>query len=126
LDQAQIELVRHGECGFIASAVSTIADAMLRLARDASLRVTLGQNARAHVRAIADAKESTGRVENVLSAAIVGRDNRNGSEDLGRARAIARYLDDNQFGHSLREQIPLRFRYYRARIHEIRKYLRRG
>src|SRR5256885_396168 len=61
-DQAQIELVRHGECGFIASTPGTIADAILKLANDPELRARFGKNAQTNIRNLADPEESTNRL----------------------------------------------------------------
>jgi glycosyltransferase involved in cell wall biosynthesis len=120
LDQAQIELVRHGECGFIASTPQTIAEAILKLADDADLRSTLGRTAQSHIRKLADPIESTNRLESALRTAVAGSENPGANEDLRNARATADYLDEQQFGHSLHEQIALRPRYYWARFHQWR------
>ena len=124
-DQAQIELLRHGECGFIASTPQTIADAILELADDVDLRTRLGSNARSHIRQLADPVESTNRLEASLQAAANNRDNPRVVEDLAKARAAAAYLDRHQFGHSLSEQIALRPLHYRVRFHQWRKALSR-
>jgi glycosyltransferase involved in cell wall biosynthesis len=120
LDQAQIELVRDGECGFIASSPRTIANAMLKLANDADLRRNFGRKAKAHIRSLADPIESSRRLEAVLQATATGRNNPHFAEDLAHALAAASYLDKQQFGHSPREQIALRPRYYWTRFHEWR------
>ena len=123
-DQAQIELVRHGECGFIASTASAIASAILKLAEDVDLRTRLGNNARSHIRKLADPVESTTRLESILQAAANNHDNSRAVEDLAKARAAATYLDRNQFGHSFEEQFALRPLYYRVRFHQWRKTFR--
>lgn len=120
-DQAQIELVRHGECGFIASTPKAIADAILKLANDTELRTRFGKKAQAHVRKLADPEESTNRLEDALQAAVAGHENPHGSEDVARAQTTADYLDKHQFGHSFSEQIALRPLYYRVRFHQWRK-----
>jgi glycosyltransferase involved in cell wall biosynthesis len=122
-DQAQIELVRHGECGFIASTSKAIADAILKLANDSELRTRLGRNAQAHIRKLADPEESTDRLESALQAAVAGQENPLASEDLARAQAAAAYLDKHQFGHSFSEQVALRPLHYRVRFHQWRKTL---
>ncbi|HEV3100223.1 MAG TPA: glycosyltransferase family 4 protein [Candidatus Udaeobacter sp.] len=119
-DQAQIELVRHGECGLIASTARTIADAMLKLANDVDLRTRLGSNARIHIRELANSEESTNRLETAFEATVAGHENPYASEDLAKAQATAVYLDNEQFGHSWREQIALRPLHYRVRFHEWR------
>jgi glycosyltransferase involved in cell wall biosynthesis len=123
-DQAQIELVRHGECGFIASTPRAIADAILKLASNTELRTRFGKNAQAHIRKLADPEESTNRLEAALQSAVAGRDNPHASEDLARAQAAADYLDKHQFGQPFSEQIALRPLYYRVRFHQWRKTLR--
>lgn len=119
-DQAQIELVRHGECGFIASTPHTISETMLKLADDVDLRTKLGHNAQSHIRKLADPAESTDRLEDALRAACNGTENRHASEDLAKAKAAADYLDEHQFGHDWREQVTLRPPYYWSRFHQWR------
>ena len=121
LDQAQIELVRHGECGFVANTPATMADAILTLTNDAALRRKFGAAARQHIRALAHPDTSIARLEAVLRAAVERRDNPFAGEDVERARAAAAYLDTHQFGHSLLEQLALRPFYYRVRFHQWRK-----
>jgi len=121
-DQAQIELVRHGKCGFIASTPAAMADAILELAGDAALHSRMGTQAREHIRALASPEISIARLEAVLLAAVEKRDNPFAAADLEQARRTAAYLDAHQFGHSLLEQLALRPFYYRVRFHEFRKY----
>jgi glycosyltransferase involved in cell wall biosynthesis len=123
-DQAQLELARHGECGFVASTPETMAKAILKLADDSALRERMGQAAQKHIRTLADPGTSVGRLERVLQAAIEKRDNPFAAEDLRRAKETAAYLDAHQFGHSLIEQMALRPTYCRARFHEWRKHFR--
>jgi len=120
-DQAQIELVRHGECGCIASTPATMAVAMLKLANDRALRQSLGQQARQHIRTLAAPETSLGRLEIILQAASERRPNPLADGDLARARETAAYLDTQQFGHTWREQLALCPLYYRVRFHEFRK-----
>jgi glycosyltransferase involved in cell wall biosynthesis len=120
-DQAQIELVRHGECGFVASTAHAIGDAILKLACDPDLRKELGRNAQAHIRALADPMKSIEGLEMALRTAVSGRDNPRASEDLMKAKEAADYLERHQFGHTWREQLALRPTYYRTRFHEWRK-----
>jgi glycosyltransferase involved in cell wall biosynthesis len=120
LDQAQIELVRHGECGFVASTPYTIAEAILTLANDGDLRMKLGQNAKAHIRVLSDPTKSIRRLEEILEATASGQNNPHANEDVAHARAAAKYLDQEQFGHSLRELVTLWPPYCRTRFHEWR------
>ncbi len=123
-DQAQIELVRHEECGFIASTPRTIARAILKLANNPDLRVRFGKSGQSHIRKLADPIESTNRLEDALRAAATRHENPRPSEDMAKARAAAHYLDEQQFGHSWGEQIALRPRYYRVCFHEWRHAMR--
>lgn len=123
-DQAQLELVRHGECGLVASAPAAMAGAISRLAGDASLRRRMGARAQQHIRALADPDVSVARLEAIFRAAIEKRDNPFAAEDLQRARETAAYLDAEQFGHSFNEQIALRPLYYRVRFHQWRNSFR--
>lgn len=119
-DQAQIELVRHGECGFIASTPPAMAEKILALATDGDLRTRLGAAARQHIRALAVPEISLARLEAALRAAVEQRDNPFAAADIAQARAAAAYLDAHQFGHSFLEQLVLRPFYYRVRFHEWR------
>jgi glycosyltransferase involved in cell wall biosynthesis len=123
-DQAQIELVRHGECGFIASAPGTVADAILKLANNADLRTRFGKNGQVHIRNLASPEESTDRLESALQAAVAEQDSPRAAEDLAKAQGAADYLDEHQFGHSWREQILLRPLYCWSRFHEFRHAIR--
>ncbi len=120
-DQAQIELVRHGECGLIASTAQTMAGAILKLVNNPDLRTKLGERAKAHIRQLADPDQSTKRLEQAMQSTVAKQGNTNAKEDLEKARATARYLDEEQFGHTLREQLALRPLYYRVRFHQWRK-----
>lgn len=123
-DQAQIELARHGECGFVASTRNTMADAILRLARDSDLRKRMGVEARRHIHQIADPEISIGRIETILGAALAGQDNPYLEEDLTKAKGAAAYLDAHQFGGTLKEQLVLRASYYRTRFQQWRRAMR--
>jgi glycosyltransferase involved in cell wall biosynthesis len=124
LDQAQIELVRHGECGFIASTAQTIADAILRLAGDVDLRKEFGHNAQAHIRELAHPARSVNRLEAALETAVSGGQNPQAAEDVAKAKEAADYLDRHQFGHTWGEQLALRPLYHRTRFFEWRRAVR--
>lgn len=124
-DQAQLELVRHGACGFVASTPRAMARAMLRLAEDANLRQRMGAAAQQHIRALADPETSLTRLERILQTAIAGEDNPFAAEDLRQARETAAYLDAHQFGHSLGEKWALWPHYVRARLHQWRQNCQR-
>ncbi|MEP7015973.1 MAG: glycosyltransferase family 4 protein [Verrucomicrobiota bacterium] len=123
-DQAQIELVRDGECGFIASTPQTTARAILKLANDVGLRAKLGRNAQFHIRQLADPVASTDRMEGALEAAVGGYENPNTLEDLAMATTAENYLDQEQLGHSWRDKLALSPYYYRVRFHEWRRAFR--
>jgi glycosyltransferase involved in cell wall biosynthesis len=124
-DQAQLELVRDGEDGFVASTPAALAAAIVRLAEDSPLRDLMGRRARQHIRVLANPATTTDRLEAILRAAIERQDSPFAGEDLVQARAVADYLDEHQFGHGLHEQLTLRKKYYRMRFHELRWKLRR-
>ena len=123
-DQAQLELVKHGECGFVAGTAAAMTAAILRLATDVSLRQRMGEVAQQHIRALSDPETSITRLERVFQAALGRRDNPFAVEDLRRAQETAAYLDAHQFGHTLGEQLALRPFYWRVRFHQFRRALR--
>jgi glycosyltransferase involved in cell wall biosynthesis len=120
-DQAQLELARHEECGFIAGTPKVLAEAIAKLANDRQMRQTMGRQAQQHIRRLADPEVSLHRLETLLRAARTQQPNPLAAGDLARARDTAKYLDAHQFGHSWREQLALRPFYYRVRFHEFRK-----
>jgi len=120
-DQAQMELARPGECGLVASTPAAMANALLCLANNAPLRKRMGEQARQHIRTIANPDISIGPLEALFQAAVESRNNPFAADYLERARETAAYLDAHQFGHSLLEQLALRPFYYRVRFHELRK-----
>jgi len=122
-DQAQIELVREGQCGFVASTPATVAHKILALAGDSGLRRQLGEQARKHIRELANPEVSVQRLEKILQAAKNGTNSPFAVADMEKAQETAVYLDDHQFGHSWQEQVALRPRYYRVRLHEVRHRL---
>lgn len=107
-DQAQIELVRHGECGLIASKVQSMKAAILRIAGSADWRAKCGIVARKHILEIANPAESTDRVEMAIKCAMEGSENPLAEQDLEKARKTAEYLDNHQWGHNFAEQVYLR------------------
>ncbi len=121
-DQAQVELVRHGECGFLASTRTTMAAALQLLAGDAALRSRLGAQAKAHILQLADAGKSLDRLERCLRIAIEGGENPFAAEDARSAQRAATYLDQHQFGHSLQERLALQPLYCRVRFHQLREH----
>jgi len=123
-DQAQIELVRHNECGIIASNEERMADAISKFARDKEFRTQLGRNAKLHIRKLANPQVSVDRLEEVLQLAISDTPNPHAGEDLRNAEAAAKYLDEQQFGHTWSEQLGLRPFHYRVRFHELRHAIR--
>ena len=123
-DQAQIELVRQGECGFVASSPSAMGEAMLRLADSGELRQRFGEAAQSHIRELANAETSIARLAAVLQAAREGRDNPFAEANLQKALATRKHLASQQFGHSLGEQMLLRSGYWRSCFHRWRKAIR--
>lgn len=119
-DQAQIELVRHGEGGYIASTPASMAEKAHALAADPSLRAEMGRRAQSHIRQLTNPEGSVDRLEAILRAVVERQTNPFARDDLRRAEAAARYLDQHQFGESWREQLSLRPFHYRVRFHQLR------
>jgi glycosyltransferase involved in cell wall biosynthesis len=122
-DQAQIELVRHGECGFVASTPRSMARRIADLARSSDLRVRLGRAAQKRVGQIADPDESIGRLEAVLNAVTQKRGNPRMLEDVCRVKEAADNLNRHQFGHEFGEWVALRPFHWRVRLHQLRRHL---
>jgi glycosyltransferase involved in cell wall biosynthesis len=126
LDQAQVELVRPGECGFLASTKGTTARAILALAADRERREAMGRFAMRHIAAVADPERSLDRLEETMASVLDGgRRDAAQAADFAHALEAARHLDRHQFGRSLVEQIALRPYYCRVRFSQWRRK-RRG
>ena len=97
-DQAQIELVRHGECGLVASTAKSMKMAVLQLAADEGLRTSFGAAGRRHILSLADPARSTDRLEIALRCALTDEPNPFAEQDLEMARKAAEYLDKHQWG----------------------------
>jgi glycosyltransferase involved in cell wall biosynthesis len=109
-DQAQIELVRHQECGLIASTKNSMSRAILELA-DPDHRPQVqayGQTAREHILKLANPSESTSRIEMAMRCAAQDQDNPHADQDLEKALKTEEYLDKHQWGHSFKESFCLR------------------
>lgn len=106
-DQAQIELVRHGECGFIASTITSMRTAIETLAKNPAMRQACGKRARDHVLSIANVDVSTDRLTAALNCAMNNSDNPHAEEDLEQAHLAAEYLDKNQWGRVLSDRLWL-------------------
>jgi len=124
-DQAQIELVRHKECGFIASTAETMRAAIESFARNPSMRQSYGKQARGHILSIANSETSKNRLVSAFNCAIDDMDNPHAEEDLEKALLTAEYLDKNQWGHVLSDRIWLhrkdlfiRFLSYQRRLRD--------
>jgi glycosyltransferase involved in cell wall biosynthesis len=122
-DQAQIELVRPGEGGFIASTPESMAEAILKLSRDSALRARMGKFGQKHIRKLADPVESLNRLETAIQCAVNNVPNPNIAEDIQRAQQARDYLRANQFGTTFKEDAILRLFYYRVRLSQWRKRL---
>ena len=117
-DQAQLELVRQGECGLIGSTVPSLKAAILRMADDRACRKAFGESAKKHILSIADQVESTDRVKMAMRCAIESRNNPLAEQDLEMARKTTEYLDSHQWGHSFQESLWLQSR--NTMIHFLR------
>lgn len=124
LDQAQLELVQHGESGLIANLPETMSEAMLQLAAEPALRRKMGECSRTHIRELANAEVSISRLESILKSAIEQRDNPFVAEDLLVAQRAASNLDRHQFGHTAAERRALRLLYYQSRFYQFRQMLK--
>lgn len=106
-DQAQLELVQHGVCGWVANSRSNLRKAIDSLAHDPVLRARFGQSGRQHIQKIADPERSAHRLRSALSCAMEGRPNPHVTEDLAHSVLAAKELDDAQWGHGWREKSAL-------------------
>ena len=106
-DQAQLELVQHGVCGWVANSRSNLRKAIDSLANDPALRARFGQSGRHRIRKIADSGRSAQRLRLALSCAMEGRQNPHVTEDLAHSVLAAKELDDAQWGHGWREKSAL-------------------
>jgi glycosyltransferase involved in cell wall biosynthesis len=123
-DQAQIELVRPGECGLVASTAKSMKMAVLQLAADEGLRTSFGAAGRRHILSLADPQRSTDRLEIALQCALTGQPNPCAEEDLDMARKAAEYLDKHQWGHSIEESTFLRTQNFRWNFLKWQRALR--
>ena len=106
-DQAQLELVQHGVCGWVANSHSNLRKAIDSLANDPALRARFGQSGRHCIQKIADPGRSAHRLRSALSCAMESRQNPYAPEDLARSILAAKELDDAQWGHGWREKSGL-------------------
>jgi glycosyltransferase involved in cell wall biosynthesis len=106
-DQAQLELVQHGVCGWVANSRSNLREAIDSLAHDPALRARFGLSGRQRIQKIADPERSAHRLRSALSCAMEGRPNPHVTEDLAHSILAAKELDDAQWGHGWREKSAL-------------------
>ena len=106
-DQAQLELVQHGVCGWVANSRSNLRKAIDSLANDPALRARFGQSGRHRIQKIANLDRSAQRLRLALSCAMEGRQNPHFTEDLDHSVLAAKELDVAQWGHGWREKSAL-------------------
>lgn len=106
-DQAQLELIQHGVCGWVANSRSNLCKAIGSLANDPSLGAKLGLSGRKRIGKIANPVSSTQRLHEAFFCAVEGRQNPHFTEDLARSILAARDLDAVQWGHGWREKCGL-------------------
>ena len=123
-DQAQLELVRQGQTGLVASVRGTMLKAILQIASNPEYRQTLGEAAQSHIEKLADSTISTQRLAQAISWAVHGLENSHASADLQRAQLTAANLDSCQWGSSLAEQIYLRGRTCQIGLWRLQRALR--
>jgi len=102
-DQAQIELVRPKECGYIASTPDAVKRGILALSKDSDLRKRMGSNAREHIAGLTDPDRSVGQLEKAFYNALAGRDNSEASDCARRVKSTMVYVDRHQLGSGLGE-----------------------
>lgn len=107
-DQAQLELVEHGECGLVANCLRTMVGAILQLAGDREMRVRYGERGREQILRLADPAASVAKLEVAMRCAVDRRDNPNASEDLLASRKAASDLELHQWGSAWDEYVHLR------------------
>jgi glycosyltransferase involved in cell wall biosynthesis len=115
-DQTQIELVRHGECGYLASHPGSMAQKMLMLADDAALRRQMGEAAARHIMDVADPVRSVDRLEMCLQALSSGKDNPFADSDLPESLRIRALLRGHAWGETFPEKLRLRAQYIAKRV----------
>jgi glycosyltransferase involved in cell wall biosynthesis len=123
-DQAQIELVRHGECGLVASTAKSMKMAVLQLAADDALRTSFGAAGRRHILSLADPARSTDRLETALHCSLTDEPNPFAEQDLEMARKAAEYLDKHQWGNSSGEAAWLHLMDTKVRLTAWQRRLR--
>jgi glycosyltransferase involved in cell wall biosynthesis len=107
-DQAQLELVRHGETGFVASTPAAMACAIARLGEDGGLREQMGAAGSRYIQRIADPDTTLERLECILRTVASGGDSPYRERDLAEARAAEENLHAQEFGHTVGEWCFLR------------------
>lgn len=107
-DQAQIELVKHGTCGFLAATQSATAHAIRNLAGDPALRHRMGAAARIHIRQVADTGTSLDRLESAMTSAIERTPNPLAQIDLEKALQAQQVLRTFGYGATSQERLKLR------------------
>jgi hypothetical protein len=112
-DQAQLELVRHEECGLVASSPRSLSRAILKLAQDEEFRVTSGERSRAHILNLANPEVSLASLMMAIRCAVDNVENPNVVTDLCSARRAATHLDRSQWGQTLGDRWSLRGQYVR-------------
>ena len=106
-DQAQLELIQHGVCGWVANTRSNLKMAISSLANDASLRTKFGQSGRCRIQKIAAPERSAQRLRQALSCALEGRQNPDVTEDLALSILAAKEFDNAQWGYGWQEKSGL-------------------
>jgi glycosyltransferase involved in cell wall biosynthesis len=123
-DQAQIELVRHGECGFIASTVPSMKAAILKIGESAAQRAACGMAARQRILKVANPVRSTDRIQMALRCALKGRDNPSALGDMNNAINTAKCLNKHQWGHFFEESFWLHTKNAKTRFFRWQRLLR--
>jgi glycosyltransferase involved in cell wall biosynthesis len=107
-DQGQLELVRHGETGLVASIPSVMKESILALSRNQYLRERLGCQAQKLIATLSDPVISCNKVYSAIEGALNGALNSSYEEDLVTALKAQTFLAKSQWGHDVRDRIYLR------------------
>jgi glycosyltransferase involved in cell wall biosynthesis len=103
-DQAQLELVQHGETGLHASIPETMRDAILDLSQDHPKRVQMGKSGLEWIQMIANPLQTTQRLESFFKAALNHQENPMMESDFTHFSTIKDLVHQSQFGKSESER----------------------
>ncbi len=115
-DQAQIELVRPGQYGFIASTPAAMAKKILWFAENKEKRVQMGAQGARHIQRLTDLDASVDRLEKCIQALLDRSGNPFVDSDLAQGLETDAYVRRHEWGSDLGEMIHLRTKALRIKI----------